>query len=167
MVNFGDNCCFINRFKPAVYKVNDVSSSWKMDVLLWNEKKGSLFMIFGTSMMILHNTALKRPFPKLKKHSPTRLYMLYPMAQSVVLVCVEIDKKMAPQGAMSIVINIFTVGAANNTPACQQGALPARYRRTASISTYPHIMVYERLQSFIAVRSFLHCSQSCVRFCAI
>jgi hypothetical protein len=61
-------------------------------------------MIFGTSMMILHNTALKRPFPKLKKHSPTRIYMLYPMAQSVACVCVEIDKKMAPQGALSIVI---------------------------------------------------------------
>jgi hypothetical protein len=32
----------------------------------------------------------------------------------------------------------FTVGAANNTPACQLEALPARYRRTASISTYTH-----------------------------
>jgi hypothetical protein len=26
MVNFGDNCCFINRFKPAVNDVDDVSS---------------------------------------------------------------------------------------------------------------------------------------------
>jgi hypothetical protein len=30
----------------------------------------------------------------------------------------------------------FTVGAATNTPACQQEALPARYRCTASLSTY-------------------------------
>jgi hypothetical protein len=64
------------------------------------QKKGSLFMIFGTSMMILHNTALKRPFPKLKKHHPTNLYMLYPMAQSAACVCVEKDKKMAPQGGI-------------------------------------------------------------------
>jgi hypothetical protein len=34
MVNFGDDCCFINRFKPAVNEVNGVSSSWKNDVLL-------------------------------------------------------------------------------------------------------------------------------------
>jgi hypothetical protein len=40
----------------------------------------------------------QRPFPKLKKHSPTNVYMLYPMAQSVALVCVEIDKKMPSQG---------------------------------------------------------------------
>jgi hypothetical protein len=37
-------------------------------------------------------------FSKLKKHSPTCLYMLYPMVQSGVLVCVEIDKKMPLQG---------------------------------------------------------------------
>jgi hypothetical protein len=43
---------------------------------------------------------LQRPFPKLKKHSPTRLYMLYPMVQSVVLVCVEKVKKMTPQGGI-------------------------------------------------------------------
>ena len=40
---------------------------------------------------------LQRPFPKLKKHHPTRLYMLYPMLQSVALVCIEIDKQMPPQ----------------------------------------------------------------------
>jgi hypothetical protein len=33
-LDFGDNCCFINRFKPAVNEVNGVSSSWKKDVLL-------------------------------------------------------------------------------------------------------------------------------------
>jgi hypothetical protein len=43
---------------------------------------------------------LQRPFPKLKKHSPTRLYMIYPRVQSVALVCIEIDKKMAPQGGI-------------------------------------------------------------------
>jgi hypothetical protein len=40
---------------------------------------------------------LQTSFSKLKKHSPTRLHMIYPMVQSVALVCVEIDKKMAPQ----------------------------------------------------------------------
>jgi hypothetical protein len=127
------------------------------------QKKASIFVIFGTSMMILHNTTLQRPFPKLKKHHPTNLYMLYPMAQSVLLVCIEIDKKMTLQwhcpssleNPLSIIIRnhssiqilnfdfiflkilrVFTVGAANNTPACQQEALPARYRRTASLSTY-------------------------------
>jgi hypothetical protein len=39
----------------------------------------------------------RRPFSKLKKHGPTNLYMIYPMAQSVALVCVEIDKKMPLQ----------------------------------------------------------------------
>jgi hypothetical protein len=43
---------------------------------------------------------LQRPFPKLKKHGPTRLYMLYPMVQSVALVCVEKVKKMTPQGGI-------------------------------------------------------------------
>jgi hypothetical protein len=65
--------------------------------LALKQKKASIFVIFGTSMMILHNTTLQRPFPKLKKHHPNNLYMLYPIAQSVACVCVEIDKKMAPQ----------------------------------------------------------------------
>jgi hypothetical protein len=39
-------------------------------------------------------------FSKLKKHPPTNLYMLYLMAQSVALVCVEIDKKRTPQGGI-------------------------------------------------------------------
>jgi hypothetical protein len=43
---------------------------------------------------------LQRPFPKLKKHGPTNLYMLYRMVQSVWLVCVEIDKQMTPQGGI-------------------------------------------------------------------
>ena len=61
------------------------------------KKKESVFVIFGTSMMILHNTTLQRPFPKLKKHHPTNIYMIYPMAQSVLLIFVEIGKKKAPQ----------------------------------------------------------------------
>jgi hypothetical protein len=41
---------------------------------------------------------LQRPFPKLKTHHPTNLvYMLYPMVQSVWLVCVEKVKKMTLQ----------------------------------------------------------------------
>jgi hypothetical protein len=129
---------------------------------------------------------LQRPFPKLKKHGPTNLYMLYPMMQSVARVCVEIDKKKAlqvrcrhhhekkrkkiilPRSYQNrnetwkvtpraeakiyvtsiIILNLefchtflhtsawTTVSAANNTPACQPEALPARYRRTASLSTY-------------------------------
>jgi hypothetical protein len=49
---------------------------------------------------------LQTSFPKLKKHHPTRLYMLYPMMQSVSRVCVEKDKKKALQGhcPLSIVI---------------------------------------------------------------
>ena len=128
---------------------------------------------------------LQTSFPKLKKHPPTRLYMLYPKMQSVLLVCVEIDKQMPPQGGIvhchwksivSIIRNHFgiqilnfdfivskiesisylnfelchtllhtsawtTVGAANKTPACLPEALPARYRRTAPISTYTDIQV--------------------------
>jgi hypothetical protein len=40
---------------------------------------------------------LQRPFLKLKKHSPTNLYMIYPMVHSVLLLCVKIDKKMPLQ----------------------------------------------------------------------
>jgi hypothetical protein len=84
-----------------------------------------------------------RPLPKLKKHHPTNLYMLYPMAQSVALFLVENVKKMTlqkhcPLSSFIITIIHFTVGEANNTPACQPEALPARYRRTASISTYTY-----------------------------
>jgi hypothetical protein len=43
---------------------------------------------------------LQTPFLKLKKHHPTRLYMLYPMIQSVLLVGVEKIKKMARQGGI-------------------------------------------------------------------
>jgi hypothetical protein len=43
---------------------------------------------------------LQTSFPKLKKHHSTRLYMIYPMMQSVLLVCVEIDKQMPLQGGI-------------------------------------------------------------------
>jgi hypothetical protein len=89
MVNFGDcNHTVLAFFAPGK-SVNEALSSLKMGVLLWNEKKGSLFVIFGTSVMILHNRTLQRPFSKLKKNSHTNLYMLYPIVQSVALVCVE------------------------------------------------------------------------------
>jgi hypothetical protein len=55
-----------------------------------------------------------RPFPKLKKHHPTNLYMLYPMAQSIALNFVEKVKKMTPQkhcplSSSSIIQNHFGV----------------------------------------------------------
>jgi hypothetical protein len=94
---------------------------------------------------------LQTSFPKLKKHHPTNLYMLYPMMQSVAHVCVEKVKKMPSQWhcplsspksfwCVATTPQRFTVGAASNTPACWPEALPARYRRTASISTYTHIV---------------------------
>jgi hypothetical protein len=33
-LDFEECCCFINRFKPAVNKVNEALSSWKRDVSL-------------------------------------------------------------------------------------------------------------------------------------
>jgi hypothetical protein len=47
--------------------------------------------------MILQEKMLQTPFLKAKKHGPTHLYVIYPMIQSVALVCVEIDKKMPLQ----------------------------------------------------------------------
>jgi hypothetical protein len=55
MVNFGDCSHTVLAFFAPGKSVNEALSSLKMDVLLWNEKKGSLFVIFGTSVMILHN----------------------------------------------------------------------------------------------------------------
>jgi hypothetical protein len=52
-----------------------------------------LFVIFGATKMILQYRTLQTSFPKLKKHSPTHLYMLYPMLQRFVRECVEIDMK--------------------------------------------------------------------------
>jgi hypothetical protein len=40
---------------------------------------------------------LKTSFLKLEKHSPTRLYMIYPMLQSVARFCVEKEKKLILQ----------------------------------------------------------------------
>jgi hypothetical protein len=110
---------------------------------------------------------LKTSFSKLEKHSPTNLYMLYPMVQSVARFCSEIDKKSTLQRhcpLSSSKRNLFrslnylnfeyvthacqantsawtTVCVAKNTPACQPEALPARYRRTASLSTYTHMLL--------------------------
>jgi hypothetical protein len=58
-------------------------------------------------MMIFCNKKMQQtPFPKLKKHSLTIIYMIYPFMQSVVRFCVEIEKKMPPQwhDPLSIVI---------------------------------------------------------------
>jgi hypothetical protein len=55
MVNFGDCSRTVPAFFAPGKSVNEALSSLKMGVLLWNEKKGSLFVIFGTSVMILHN----------------------------------------------------------------------------------------------------------------
>jgi hypothetical protein len=62
MVNFGDDCSTILAFFAPGNDVNDVSSLLKMDVSLWNKEKASILVIFGTSMMILHNTTLQRHF---------------------------------------------------------------------------------------------------------
>jgi hypothetical protein len=96
-MDFGECCCIILAFFAPGNDVYETLSSLKTDVLLWNEKKGSLFCDFWHIKMILHNRTLQRPFSKLKKHHPTNLYMLYPMVQSVDRFHVEIKKKMLPQ----------------------------------------------------------------------
>jgi hypothetical protein len=53
MVNFGDCSRTILAFFAPGNDAHEALSSWIMDVQLWNEKKASLFVIFGTSMMTL------------------------------------------------------------------------------------------------------------------
>jgi hypothetical protein len=50
MVDFGDNCCFINGFKLAANDVDHALSSWKR-VSRFETKRKHLFLvvIFGTS----------------------------------------------------------------------------------------------------------------------
>jgi hypothetical protein len=60
-------------------------------------KRKGLFLWFWQINDDFAIKMLQTSFAKLKKRSPTNLYMLYPMMQSVVLVYVEIDKKMPPQ----------------------------------------------------------------------
>jgi hypothetical protein len=48
-VDFGDDCSTVLASIAPGKSVKDGSSSWKMDVQLWIEKKESLFVIFGTS----------------------------------------------------------------------------------------------------------------------
>jgi hypothetical protein len=55
VLSFGDNYSTVLAFYVPLNDVDEALSSWKMDVQLWIEKKESLFVIFGTSMMILHN----------------------------------------------------------------------------------------------------------------
>jgi hypothetical protein len=97
MVDFGGCSLTALAFYAPGNGMDDVASL-KMDAPLWNKEKASLFGDFWHITMILHIWALQRPFSKLKKHSPTHLYMLYPMVQSVVLVFVEKVKKRALQG---------------------------------------------------------------------
>jgi hypothetical protein len=52
--------------------------------------------------------------------------------ESIIKLNFELCRSCTPQRELA-------VGAANNTPACQTEALPARYRRTASLSTYTDI----------------------------
>jgi hypothetical protein len=65
--------------------------------LALKQRESILFGDFWHIKMILQLKMPQRPFSKLKKHAPTNLYMLYPMAQSVALFCIEIDKKMPLQ----------------------------------------------------------------------
>jgi hypothetical protein len=53
VLNFGDNCSILLPFFSHGNDVDHAFSSGKMDVLLWNEKKASLFCDFVTSVMIL------------------------------------------------------------------------------------------------------------------
>jgi hypothetical protein len=66
--------------------------------LALKQRESIHFGDFWHIKMILQKKMLQTSFPKLKKHTPTRLYMLYPRVQSVALACVEIDKKKALQG---------------------------------------------------------------------
>jgi hypothetical protein len=65
--------------------------------LALKQRESIHFGDFWHNTMILQQKMLQRPFSKLKKHHPTCLYMRYPIMQSDLLVCVEIDKKMALQ----------------------------------------------------------------------
>jgi hypothetical protein len=59
MVNYGDDCSTVFASYAPGNDVDEALSSWKMDVQPWIEKEeSSLFVIFGTSMMILHSTTL-------------------------------------------------------------------------------------------------------------
>jgi hypothetical protein len=64
------------------------------ECLALKQKKGSPFCDFWH----MHNSMLQTPFSRLKKHGPTNLYMIYPMAQSAAQFCVEMDKQMPAQG---------------------------------------------------------------------
>ena len=60
-------------------------------------KSNSPFFVFLSLQDKMMKKILKTIFPKLKKHSPTNLYMLYPMIQSAVLDSVERDVKSPPE----------------------------------------------------------------------
>jgi hypothetical protein len=81
----------------------------------------------------------QRPFSKLKKHGPTNLYMLYPMAQSVARVCVESRHGKGAGRALFIVIKFSllakptTPQRANKRPYLQGTGAPRQYQHTLII----------------------------------
>jgi hypothetical protein len=54
--------------------------------LALKQKSISFYEIFWHVKMILQYKMLQTTFSMLKKHSPSNLYMLYPMMQSVALI---------------------------------------------------------------------------------
>jgi hypothetical protein len=94
-------------------------------------------------------------FSKLEKHSPTTLYMLYPMAQSVALFCIEIDKKMQLQWHCSLSSFIVTMEKQNHFGArphlsvsrLAQPTTPQRANKTPYLQGtgaprhYPHTLI--------------------------
>jgi hypothetical protein len=55
MVDFAEHCSILLAFFLHGNEVDHALSSWQRDVLLWNERKGSLFGDFRHIKMILHN----------------------------------------------------------------------------------------------------------------
>jgi hypothetical protein len=116
---------------------------------------------------------LQTSFPKLKKHSPTRLYMLYPMVQSVALVFVEIVKKMPSQWHCLLPSSPFTIKnhfgvrphlsvlllaqpttpqRANKMPYLQGTGAPRHYQHTLIV----HLCLYTILRMLISLAQSQH-----------
>jgi hypothetical protein len=88
----------------------------------------------------------QRPFSKLKKHGPTNLYMLYPMAQSAARVCVESRHgKGAGRALFIVIITKNHFGArphqrANKRPYLQGTGAPRQY---------PHTLIFCAAKTFV------------------
>jgi hypothetical protein len=61
------------------------------------QRETILFVILAHQWWFCNKICYRHHFSKLKKHRPTHLYMIYPMVQSLVHFCVEIDKKSTLQ----------------------------------------------------------------------